>query len=135
MIIKGLQDEVFGDYKKPSMQIVFPTCSFKCDKENGCKLCQNASLARSLPMSYFTPALIRRYLDNPITKAIVCGGLEPFDSPDDLLELVTLLREKCDDDVVIYTGYTPVFAISLSTPSFCASRHLKKFSATCSNTA
>lgn len=106
MIIKGLQDEVFGDYKKPAMQIIFPTCSFKCDKENGCKLCQNASLARSLPMSYFTPALIRRYLDNPITKAVVCGGLEPFDSPDDLLELVTLLREKCEDDVVIYTGYT-----------------------------
>ena len=33
--IKGIQDEVFNDYKKTAMQIVFPYCDFKCDRENG----------------------------------------------------------------------------------------------------
>jgi hypothetical protein len=106
MIIKGLQDEVFNDYKKPAMQIVFPHCSFKCDKENGCKLCQNSALAQHNPIYYDIYALIRRYLNNPITKAVVCGGLEPMDSPNDLLEFITALRKKSEDDIVIYTGYT-----------------------------
>lgn len=107
MVIKGLKDEDFVNYKKPSMFIIFPTCTFKCDKENGCNLCQNASLAQSPHMLYHPSALVRRYLDNPITKAIVCGGLEPFDSPEDLLALVHEVRTKeCEDDIVIYTGYT-----------------------------
>ena len=106
MIIKGLQDEVFGDYKKPAMQIAFPDCSFKCDKENGCSLCQNSKLAHVSPINYPIHAIIHRYLVNPITKAIVCGGLEPFDSEDNLLEFITIFREKSEDDVVIYTGYT-----------------------------
>ena len=46
-------------------------------------------------------------MTNPITKAIVLGGLEPFDSSDDIHELVYLLREGgLMDDIVIYTGYT-----------------------------
>ena len=106
MIIKGLADEVFGDYRKPAMQIVFPRCSFKCDIENGCKMCQNSALAHSNPISYPIPALVHRYITNPITKAVVCGGLEPMDSPDDLIEFITAFRSKCEDDVVIYTGYT-----------------------------
>ena len=32
MIIKGLIDEDFINYKKPSMVIEFPYCNFKCDK-------------------------------------------------------------------------------------------------------
>ena len=106
MIIKGLADEVFGDYRKPAMQIVFPRCSFKCDIENGCKMCQNSALAQSNPISYPIPALVHRYITNPITKAVVCGGLEPMDSPKDLIEFITVLRSKSEDDVVIYTGYT-----------------------------
>lgn len=106
MIIKGLADEVFGDYRKPAMQIVFPRCSFKCDIENGCKMCQNSALAQSNPISYPIPALVHRYITNPITKAVVCGGLEPMDSPNYLIDFIKALREKCEDDVVIYTGYT-----------------------------
>ena len=108
MYIKGLQDEVFNDYRKPSMQIVFPYCDFKCDRENGCHLCQNSELAHA-PLIYMnTDDLIKRYLANPITKAIVCGGLEPFDSIGDLVGLIVRLRDdyKCNDDIVIYTGYT-----------------------------
>ena len=41
-----------------------------------------------------------------MTSAIVCGGLEPFDSWRDLQTLVMSLRYKTKDDIVIYTGYT-----------------------------
>ena len=108
MWIKGIQDEVFNDYKKPSMYIAFPHCSFKCDKENGCKMCQNSCLAQEPTVYHKTTKIIERYLANPITHAIVCSGLDPLDSFLDVLELVRTLREvyKCNDDVVIYTGYT-----------------------------
>ena len=32
-------------------------------------------------------------------------GLEPFDSYYELVELIETIRRKCDDDIVIYTGY------------------------------
>jgi hypothetical protein len=106
MTIKGLTEEDFVNYKKPSMFIVFPSCSFKCDKENGCSLCQNSKLAHEPDIYFPVISLILRYLDNPITKALVCGGLEPFDSPENLLNLVYVFRSNCQDDIVIYTGYT-----------------------------
>ena len=45
MKIKGLIDEDWVNYKKPSMYIAFPRCSFKCDKECGRQVCQNSALA------------------------------------------------------------------------------------------
>ena len=45
MTIKGLVEEDFSNYKKPSMFIIFPYCSFKCDTEAGCTVCQNSTLA------------------------------------------------------------------------------------------
>ena len=108
MVIKNLIDEDFVNYKKPSMFIITPTCSFKCDKENGCNLCQNSHLAQQRGYNIGIRTLIKRYLINPITKAIVIAGLEPFDTPDDLFELIDTAREWCgiNDDIVIYTGYT-----------------------------
>ena len=44
MIIKGIIDEDFVNYKKPAMVIEFPYCDFKCDKEYGKPICQNNSL-------------------------------------------------------------------------------------------
>ena len=50
--------------------------------------------------------LINRYLTNPITKAIVIAGMEPFDTPDLIYDIVLGFREiGCMDDIVIYTGY------------------------------
>ena len=108
MRIKGIKDVDFVNYRKTSMFIIFPQCSFKCDKENGCNLCQNSHLAQEPTLDIAVPNLLRMYEDNPLTKAIVCGGLEPFDSKKDLLELVKTAREWCgiNDDIVIYTGYT-----------------------------
>ena len=108
MQIKGLRDEDFVNYRKPSMFVIFPFCSFKCDKENGCNLCQNSHLAQEPIIENGINNLITRYVDNPLTKSIVCGGLEPFDSANDLLDLVDTAREwySIKDDIIIYTGYT-----------------------------
>ena len=108
MIIKQLLDEDFVNYNKPSMFVAFPSCTFKCEKECGKKMCQNSSLALSPNIFITTQKLCIRYLSNNITKAVVCGGLEPMDSFEDLFDFVCTLRNqyKCNDDVVIYTGYT-----------------------------
>lgn len=107
MKIKGLIDEDFVNYKKPSMVISFPKCSFKCDKECGENVCQNSLLAHSPDIEISISSIINRYKNNPITKAIVMSGLEPFDSFIDLIELIKEFRKQnINDDIVIYTGYT-----------------------------
>lgn len=105
MIIKQLLDEDFINYKKPSMFIGFPSCSWKCDKECGMQVCQNSALASSPIKNIGFKTIVNRYINNPITSSIVCGGLEPFDTWDDLYGLVTYLRVSTQDDIVIYTGY------------------------------
>lgn len=106
MIIKQLADEDFINYKKPSMFIGFPSCTWKCEKECGEHCCQNSALAQAPNINVSIDALIERYMSNPITHAIVCGGLEPMDSWDDLQCFILNFRYRSDDDIVIYTGYT-----------------------------
>jgi organic radical activating enzyme len=108
MQIKGLKDEDFVNYKKPSMFIIFPSCSFKCDKENKCNLCQNSHLAQEPVIEMSINNILHRYNQNELTKAIVCGGLEPFDTDNELLDFIDTAREYfyINDDIVIYTGYT-----------------------------
>ena len=108
MIIKGLIDEDFVNYKKPAMVIEFPYCTFKCDKECGQSVCQNSALVNEPNIEIDYDKLLTRYINNPITKAIVMQGLEPFDSFSDVMNLILWLRVKykCLDDIVIYTGYT-----------------------------
>ena len=108
MQIKGIKDEDFVNYKKPSMFIVFPFCSFKCDKENSCNLCQNSHLAQEPVINMSVNTILHRYLQNDITKAIVCGGLEPFDTDNERLDFIETARDYfyINDDIVIYTGYT-----------------------------
>ncbi len=107
MLIKGITDEDFINYKKKSMVIAFPYCSFKCDKECGRAVCQNSPLVKEPNINISCQKLIERYLNNGITEAIVCQGLDPLDSFDELYEFILLLRDEyhCNDDVVIYTGY------------------------------
>lgn len=108
MIIRGLVDEDFVNYKKPSMFIAFPTCSWKCEYECGRRVCQNSTLASASTIAIHENKLCVRYLDNQITSAVVCGGLEPMDTYDTLCDFICSLRYKynCNDDIVIYTGYT-----------------------------
>lgn len=106
MKVKTIVDEDFVNYKKPSMFIAFPTCTWKCEKECGERVCQNGTLANAPDIKIDTENLIERYINNPITNAIVVGGLEPFDSFPDLYDLIAKFRKRCNDDIVIYTGYT-----------------------------
>lgn len=106
MKLKGIIEEDFVQYKLPSMFLIFPKCTFKCDKEYGCSICQNGALALSKDIEVdIKRDIIWKYLENPITEAIVCGGLEPFDSWEDLKCLIMNLRYYTPDDIVIYTGY------------------------------
>jgi hypothetical protein len=104
--IKQIVDEDFVNYKKPSMFIAFPRCSWKCERECGLRVCQNGSLATLPDMSVNINLLLQRYINNPITQAFVLGGLEPMDSPRDIYSLIQTIRRECSDDIVIYTGYT-----------------------------
>lgn len=105
MIVRQLLDEDFVNYKKPSMFIGFPSCSWKCDKECGMQVCQNSALASSPIKDIEFNTIVSRYINNPITSSVVCGGLEPFDTWDDLYALIAHLRVSTQDDIVIYTGY------------------------------
>ena len=106
MKIKNLIEEDFANYKTCSMFIGFPTCTFKCEKDCGKCLCQNSSLTQAPTIDVSIESIVKKYVSNPLSRAIVCGGLEPFDSYYDLKELLTKIREETDDDFVIYTGYT-----------------------------
>jgi hypothetical protein len=106
MKIKGIIHEDFVNYKKPSMVVEFPYCDFKCDKECGQEVCQNSSLIKSPTHDVPVDKIVLSYLNNSITKALVCQGLEPFDSKEDLYQLIKFFRKYADDDIVIYTGYT-----------------------------
>lgn len=101
MKIKGIITEDFVNYKKVSMTIIFPYCTFKC----GTEYCQNSSLAKEKEFDLDIKNIVYRYLKNPIPEAIVMQGLEPFDSWNDLYELIKMIRESTSDDIIIYTGY------------------------------
>lgn len=105
MRIKGIKEEDFCQYKVPSMFVAFPYCSFKCEKDSNQKCCQNSSLVNSACIDFPISSIVSAYIANPITSAIVFGGLEPFDSFEDLFNLVEEFRTCTEDTIVIYTGY------------------------------
>lgn len=111
MLVKTIIDEDFANYKIPSMFIGTISCGGKCCTEAGIPLsvCQNDEWRCKKPIDIDDTKICKRYLSNPLTKAIVIGGLEPFEQFSELCQLLNTLRGdyKCGDDVVIYTGYYP----------------------------
>jgi hypothetical protein len=107
--LKNIVDEVFQDYKKPSMMLATCKCDWKCAKEGNfdISVCQNSELTNQKNIEVSIEFIINRYFDNPITQAIVIGGLEPMLQFVEILEFIKEFRLKCDDDIVIYTGYYP----------------------------
>ena len=108
MKIKNIIDEDFVNYKKASMFIGTCYCDWKCCKEANIPIstCQNYQLSSAFKREVPIEALVDRYLRNPITNAIVVGGLEPMLQFQDIKELILCLRNNgCMDDFVIYTGY------------------------------
>lgn len=98
-------EEDFINYKVPCMTVMFPYCTFKCNKECGKDICQNTPLKDSEIIEINADEIVERYISNPISEAIVMQGLEPFDSFEDLCALVCRFSKKSNDDVVIFTGY------------------------------
>lgn len=111
MRIKSIVYDDFVNYKTPSMFIGTISCGGKCCIEAGIPLsvCQNDEWRRAGAVLISDEELCKRYLKNDITRAIVIGGLEPFEQTSELCKFISTLRNEfgCDDDVVIYTGYYP----------------------------
>lgn len=111
MKIKDILDECFQDYKKISMLISVSGCDWKCCKEAGIPIsvCQNSELSNQKTHDMCDDDIIKRYLNNNITNAIIIAGLEPMLQYDEVYRFIHKLREQygCYDDVVIYTGYYP----------------------------
>ena len=106
MKIRGLTDYDIINYKEPTLFIAFPYCNFKCDIESASKNCQNSELIKQPLIDIPLIKIFDIYKANPLTKGIVCGGLEPFDSFDELEWLCHIFRDFSNDIIIIYTGYT-----------------------------
>ncbi len=108
MKIKGIIDEDFTNFKIPSMFIGLGTCNWKCCIENNIPIaiCQNSKLAKQKDIDISANEIFRRYITNPITSAIVIGGLEPFTQKYDIIDLIKCFRVNfCNDYFVVYTGF------------------------------
>ena len=86
MKIRNLMDEDIVNYKKTSMFIATCYCDFKCCKQLGLDICicQNSPTAKSDVIDVVNKKLVKRYLKNKLTNAIVFGGLQPFKQFDEL---------------------------------------------------
>ena len=107
MKLKGIIDCDFTNYKEPVLTLEFPYCDFKCDKTNKCQVCQNSALATEPDINISLQEIWGLYKQNPLTKGFCCQGLEPFDSEQELYELIDFIRAgmQCNDPIIIYTGY------------------------------
>ena len=109
MRLKTVVDEDFVNFRMPSMLIGTASCGGKCCIEAGIPLsvCQNDVWRESATVEVADEDLYDRFLLNPLTNAIVFGGLEPLEQQDELLAFIRGLRHgrQCVSPVVIYTGY------------------------------
>ena len=105
MTLKGIIDYDCTNYKVPTLTLEFPRCDFKCDKLNGCQVCQNGALAAEPNYKISFEKIWDLYKQNPLTKGFCCQGLEPLDSFCALLDFVQFIRNKTNDVIIIYTGY------------------------------
>ena len=110
MRLKGVVMEDFVNYSKPSLFLISSICDWKCCKEANIdiSICQNNPLAKQPIIEVNDSSIYEAYRHNPITKAIVIGGLEPMLQIDEVVNLIDLFRKNgCKDEFVIYTGYYP----------------------------
>lgn len=110
MLVSNIVDEDFVNYKKPSMFIGTAYCDWKCCVEGGFSpsICQNHTLVSAPRIDVSAQSIVDRFMKNPITEAIVFGGLEPMLQIDDVLQVVHALRAVDRTSyVIIYTGYEP----------------------------
>lgn len=109
MRLKFIKDEDFVNYKKAAMFLGTVSCSFKCCTEQGLpiSICQNEPWCSQPVQIIENNVVINRYFENPLTSAIVLGGLEPFEQFDEILHFVSDFRKRANDDIVVYSGFYP----------------------------
>lgn len=107
MRCKLIKDEDFNHYKKPSMVIAAVQCNGKCCKEANIdeSICINTHLKEEETKNVSDTFIVDKYLSNSISSALVIAGLEPFEQFREVYDLVSTFRTRCNDDIVIYTGY------------------------------
>lgn len=105
--LKDVVSEDFINYRLPSMFLITSHCDWKCCVENNLPIetCQNQSLVTRTTKAFSIDKIIESYLKNDITKAVVFGGLEPFQQISAMNDFIYQFRKISDDDIVIYTGY------------------------------
>ena len=110
MLLKTLVEERFDDYKYPALYIGCVSCNGKCAIEGRfpISVCINDVWHKASNIFVDDDVIIEKYLKNSITSAIVFGLLEPMEQFEEIYTFIEKLRTKynCNDDVVIYTGYT-----------------------------
>lgn len=91
------------------MMLATCCCDWKCLKELNLDIsvCQNSQIVEQKNIEVSIESIINRYLNNPITQAVVIGGLEPMLQFEEVLEFIKQFRQRSNDDIVIYTGYYP----------------------------
>lgn len=110
MKLINLIEEDFVNYKRPGIFLGFPYCSGKCNPKDDLPICQNQHLHTAKLIDISVPEILHRFETNPISEALICGGLEPFDSFEDLILLCIAFRKKYKIrpyPIIIYTGYYP----------------------------
>lgn len=110
MKLKAIVDEDFTNYRLPSLFLATCYCNWKCCTEANIPItiCQNNPISQQPNIEVSADEIFRRYQNNPITKAVVFGGLEPFLQFNEMLEIVKYFREhNCEDPIIAYTGYYP----------------------------
>ena len=68
MKIKGVTMEDLVNYKKISMFVIFPYCTFKCEKECGEHCCQNSALAQTPSIEVDIETLVNNYCFDKINQ-------------------------------------------------------------------
>lgn len=90
--------EDYVQYKLPSLFLGTSQCFRNCPN------CQNKEL-REKSLDIPNSKIIEGYMINPLTKAIVLGGLDPMDTFDEVRCFYAEFRSLSNDPLVIYTGY------------------------------
>ena len=110
MKLRAVESERFQDYKLPSLFLAACSCDFKCCKEQKLNrnICQNELLFKLPIQEIPDDELLGRFREDPIQKAVVIGGMEPFLQFEELLSLIRTFRAAGEGaPFVIYTGYYP----------------------------
>ena len=91
--LKQVVAEDFCNYKLPSMFLITCFCDWKCCTEGNfdTSVCQNFSLKDYPIKEYPFILLYKFYMSNPITKAIIVGGLEPLLQSEELYNLISFI--------------------------------------------